>query len=329
MEIHLAGNFPSGFKEIVGKVYASTPAELENHLDYNDKYLIAVQIFLAGGVTGNLNAFWKEYMNIYLAGCYSRENCLTQAMQKFLSKTGEVAKESLQAREWQGISILETFYYLQNNSTFPKMIKDFGSFLLDSGAFTFMSNTGSMVDFDKYVEDYAAFINKWNVERFFELDIDSVVGLKEVERLRDKLERLTGKQPIPVWHRTRGKEYFLKMCDAYPYVALGGIVTKEIPIMKYETLFPWFIQQAHKRGAKIHGLGYTNLKGLHKYHFDSVDSTAWLYGNRGGFVYRFNAKEGLMEKTSVPQGMKMKSKEAAVYNFNEWVRFQKYARVSL
>lgn len=329
MEIHLAGNFPSGLKGIAGKVYATIPVELENLLCEKDKYLIAVQIYLAGGVTGNLSAFWKEFMNIYLAGCYSRDYCLIQAMQKFLSKTGEVVKECQQVREWEGLSILETFYYLQNNKTFPKMIKDFGSFLLDSGAFTFMSNAGNIVDFDRYVEDYAAFINNWNIERFFELDIDSVVGLKEVERLRSKLERLTGKQPIPVWHLNRGKDYFLKMCDAYPYVALGGIVTKEIPMKKYEALFPWFIQQAHKRGTKIHGLGYTNLKGLHKYRFDSVDSTAWLYGNRGGFVYQFNMKKGLMEQISVPQGMKMKSKEAAVYNFNEWVRFQKYARVSL
>lgn len=288
-----------------------------------------MQIYMAGGVTGNLNAFWKDFMNIYLAGSYSREHCLVQAMQNFLSRKGEVEKECEQAKEWEGLSILESFYYLQNNTTFPKLISDFGSFLLDSGAFTFMSNSTTAVDFDKYVEDYAAFINKWNVERFFELDIDSVVGLKEVERLRFKLEQLTGKKPIPVWHRTRGKDYFLKMCDNYPYVAIGGIVTKEIPIKKYELLFPWFIQQAHKRGVKIHGLGYTNLKGLQKYRFDSVDSTAWLYGNRGGFVYRFNMNNGLMEQINVPSGMKMKSKEAAVYNFNEWVRFQKYARVHL
>lgn len=316
-------------KRYWGKYIVLPPPHLTGEIHYKDKYQIAVQIYLAGGVTGNLNAFWKDFMNIYLAGSYSRQHCLIQAMQNFLSHKGELAKECEQAKEWEGLSILESFFYLQNNNTFPNLIKDFGSFLLDSGAFTFMSNTSGTVDFDKYVEDYAQFINKWNVERFFELDIDSVVGLKEVERLRFKLEQMTGKKPIPVWHRTRGKEYFIKMCENYPYVAIGGIVTKEIPIKKYEMLFPWFIQQAHKRGVKIHGLGYTNLKGLQKYRFDSVDSTAWLYGNRGGFVYRFNMNNGLMEQISVPSGTKLKSKEAAVYNFNEWVRFQKYARVHL
>ena len=41
------------------------------------------------------------------------------------------------------------------------------------------------------------------------------------------------------------KEYFVEMCKNYPYVAIGGIVTKEIPINKYEKLFPWFVNTAH------------------------------------------------------------------------------------
>lgn len=94
------------------------------------------------------------------------------------------------------------------------------------------------------------------------MDIDSVVGLAEVERLRHKLERMTGKKPIPVWHKNRGKEYFVKMCEEYPYVAIGGIVTKEIPRKVYETAFPWFINTAHKHKAKIHGLGYTTVANL-------------------------------------------------------------------
>ena len=97
---------------------------------------------------------------------------------------------------------------------------------------------------------------------------------------------------------------------------------------KYEALFPWFIQQAHKRGTKIHGLGYTNLKGLHKYRFDSVDSTAWLYGNRGGYLYKFNPRTGLLEQLS-KTGCRLKSREGAVSNFNEWVKFGKYAETHL
>ena len=61
MEIHLAGNFPSGLKGIVGKVYSTIPVELEHLFCEKDKYLIAVQIYLAGGVTGNLSALERVY----------------------------------------------------------------------------------------------------------------------------------------------------------------------------------------------------------------------------------------------------------------------------
>lgn len=236
----------------------------------------AMKIFLAGGISGNIRKFWEQFaknqnieeaMKLYLAGTEPRKNYIFPEGEAFL----------------KSINILESFYYLKKNPEFMKLVPYFGSFLLDSGAFTFMSGSHrGAIDWDKYVEEYAAFINRYDVKLFFELDIDSIVGIEQVERLRDKLERLTGKKPIPVWHKMRGKEYFIRMCRDYPYVALGGIVTKEIPREAYEKGFPWFIKTAHMHGAKIHGLGYTSIANLKKYRFDSVDSTAWLYGNRGG-----------------------------------------------
>lgn len=47
-------------------------------------------------------------------------------------------------------------------------------------------------DWDAYVSGYADFINRFDVKLFFELDIDNVVGLAEVERLRHKLEKDDG-----------------------------------------------------------------------------------------------------------------------------------------
>lgn len=178
-------------------------------------------------------------MELYIAGTLSRPYVYKKAMEVFLAD--EHAVKNGKDADWEGLNILETYYYLQNNKEFPRLIGNFQNFLLDSGAFTFMSGAG-VVDFDKYVEGYAAFIKKWDVKNFFELDIDSVVGIKEVKRLREKLERLSGRKPIPVWHKSRGKEYFVEMYKNYPYVAIGGIVTKEIPINKYEKLFPWFVK---------------------------------------------------------------------------------------
>lgn len=310
-------------------------------------------IYMAGGYSGNIRPFWDSFAKsiqdeqLYLAGGNGKEkiirNHFDKAMELYLAGNYG-SKDNAQAADpnckpfgsaacaqfdWSGLNILESFFYLRGNTTYGDIIPYYRNFLLDSGAFTFMQGAKGKIDWDGYVEEFAAYINKYDIKRFFELDIDSIVGIKEVERLRAKLEKLTNKQSIPVWHLNRGKEYYFRMCDEYKYVALGGIAIKEIPMKKFEPMFPWFIQEAHKRGCKIHGLGYTNIQGLHKYHFDSVDSTAWLYGNRGGYVYLFNPKNGTIDQQRSSIGARLNSREAAVHNFNEWVKFQKYARLKL
>lgn len=222
---------------------------------------------------------------------------------------------------------LESFYYADADT--ERLLPYYGDFLLDSGAFTFCGTGGfSPNKFEEYLEKYADFIVRNNIQKFFELDVDSIVGYKKVLQYREKLERITNRQCIPVWHISRGKEEFLRHCDEYPYVALGGYVAAikaSDPRQKlYVNSYPWFISEAHKRGAKIHGLGFTNLQLLPKMHFDSVDSTAWTTGNRFGFIYKFDGKT--MQKINVPKGKRLAdSKKVALINYTEWIKFQKYA----
>ena len=245
-------------------------------------------------------------MKIYLAGSETRTWILDEI-------------ENL-----QDVNILESYYYLRQFESYMEKIVKCGSFLLDSGAFTFLQKQHGDIDWDKYIEEYAAFINKWDVTMFFELDIDSLVGLQEVERLRKKLTDLTGKTPIPVWHKSRGKEYFIKMCQEFDYIGLGGIVINEIPRKKFESAFHWFINTAHKYGCKIHGLGYTSVPGLKKYHFDSIDSITWVSGNFSGKIFKFNSTTGEMKEIFAEEGKKLNARPAALNNFTEWVKFGKY-----
>lgn len=194
--------------------------------------------------------------------------------------------------------------------------------MIDSGAFTFFS-CGEHPNFDEYTEKYGEFIKGSGVNLFFEMDIDSIVGLPKVLELRKKLEKITGKQPIPVWHISRGKKQFLRDAEEYPYIALGGIVSGEWRGGKTKH-FPWFIKSAHEKGAKIHALGYTSLKGLPKYHFDSVDSTGWLAGGKFGFVWKY--KNGTLEKIPAPAGKMLNSKKVVKNNFIEWCKFSSYAK---
>ena len=193
-------------------------------------------------------------MKVFLAGAYTREKA-------FIGKNIDY--------------MLESFFYVLPWQI--ERIPNMKMFLLDSGAFTFMNSQKGKVNFDEYLTRYINFINKYDIKYFFELDVDSIVGYEKVKQLRKRLENETGKKCIPVWHKSRGKEEYLKMCEEYDYVAIGGIVTKEITKDQYP-FFTWFLNEAHKRGCKVHGLGFTSIADLPKYHFDSVDSTSWKSG---------------------------------------------------
>lgn len=274
------------------------------------------------------------FMNVYLAGAASAGNngylykqCEpSEVMEIFLS--GTFSRPYLEEHMMERLCVLESFFYVKE--WMLPYIHDHWDFMLDSGAFTFMqSGEGgdTREGWKEYVTRYAKFITDHGIDLFFELDIDALVGLEKVEDLRKLLEDLTGKQPIPVWHHSRGKEYFLKMCEEYPYVALGGMAADTKYKNRIEKIFPWFISEARKRGTKIHALGYTSIKGMHKHRFDSVDSTAWLYGNRGGYLYHFNGRD--IVKIEPPQGHQLKSRDAAIHNFREWVKFQHFAKANL
>ena len=279
-------------------------------------------------------------MTVYLAGTQTRpyvvENFYRNALK--LTRGAEMTvflagKFPFNEEMWSdkvkalGVSILESFYYITPWQ--ERMIPYFKSFSLDSGAFTLFTDKskGTGIRWEEYVDRYAEFVRKNNVSLFFELDIDALVGYQKVLELRDRLERKAGRQCIPVWHRSRGKAEFLKSCESHKYVAIGGIVSKEIRPDNYK-FFPWFINEAHKRGVKIHGLGFTSLASLPRYHFDSVDSTSWTTGNRFGMLYHFDGKR--MTVVDKREGQRFKdSRLLAINNWNEWVKYQRYAEVKL
>lgn len=220
-------------------------------------------------------------------------------------------------------NILQSFYYC-DSFTEKVIIPNCKTFMLDSGAFSFKQNKSIQMDWTAYTDRYAEFINRNKIDLFFEMDIDKVIGLREVEKLRKRLEDKTGKQPIPVFHKSRGKEYFVDMCKEYPYVAIGGIAKEQRLVGEKLKSLKWFIDVAHEHGAKIHALGFTYIDSLPIYHFDSVDSTAWTSGNRFGTIFQFTGNT--LRSIKKPEGMRMKNHQAiAMHNFMEWAKFANYA----
>ena len=232
------------------------------------------------------------------------------------------------SRRWnidtKDIYLLSSFWEHKGGKFGSYVLQD--KHILDSGAFSAFSGKNNNFDWDGYVKKYAEFIIKNKIKLFFELDIDVVVGLKKVEYYRKFLEDRTGRQPIPVWHSGRGKDYYLRMCENYPYVAIGTTSAMEEGrrIRQNPMVLKWFIDRAHEAGSRIHGLGFTSTKYLPFLKFDSVDSTTWLSGARYGRIYKFDNRQ--MIYFSPPKGKRAKEHDFVNrHNFNEWVKFQRYA----
>ena len=148
--------------------------------------------------------------------------------------------------------LLNTFY--EGEDACKKVLNIVGSdnFLLDSGAFSFMSGAKCNQDsLEKYCDNYIDFIKRHKISQYFEMDVDTIFGLPYVEYLRRRIEKETNVPCIPVWHKGRGIEYWKQMCKKYDYVAIGGLVfhvkQQEWPLIKK------MVDYAYDRGVKVHG----------------------------------------------------------------------------
>lgn len=77
------------------------------------------------------------------------------------------------------MNCLESYFYLKNDFWIAPLINNFKSFILDSGAFTFMTSAkGKIIDWERYVICYGEFVKQHDIRLFFELDIDPIGGIE-------------------------------------------------------------------------------------------------------------------------------------------------------
>ena len=148
------------------------------------------------------------------------------------------------------------------------------------------------------------------------MDVDKVIGLERVIKLRRRLEQETDKI-IPVWHKGRGIENFYRMCEEYSgrVVAITGFKNEDIKDDQYAQ----FLKIAWQHNCRVHCLGMTRKDILKKVPFDYVDSSSWtqgvLYGRLGS---RKLKNEDTAEKRAV---MRQRQWEAA---YKEAMKMQEY-----
>jgi len=220
--------------------------------------------------------------------------------------------------------LLDTFFYKKKCEETMQFVEK-QNFLLDSGAFSFMSGAETTKEqMEKFILEYIGFINKHDIQNFIEVDVDGIFGIKQVEKWREMIERETGKKTIPVWHRWRGVQYWKDMISAYKYVAMGSQVQKVFNISKqdYENIKK-MVFYAYSKGVKVHGLGFTKTKELSDYKYYSVDSSTWnMTAILGRNIQFFNGKHIVQRKiTSTKQ---LDFKKLGKHNFLEWCKYQHY-----
>lgn len=192
--------------------------------------------------------------------------------------------------------------------------------IIDSGAHTF-HNSKSKIDFKKYTEEYISWLlNNKFWDHYVELDIENIIGLSEVEKIRRKLENNLPKNPIVVWHKERGWDYWIKMCENYDYVGFSGFTMgnqKEMEVP--EKLIPKFLEVAKENCCKVHGFGFTRCSLLKKYNFDSVDSSSWTYSSKMNENFIFDGS-----KIKYRGKFVKKPENVHLHGFRQWCNYGKY-----
>lgn len=223
---------------------------------------------------------------------------------------------------------LDTFWYIYKNAQAEKDITKYDDFLLDSGAFTFImakrKGQSINVDIDYFTDAYCDYINNFHIDKFFEMDVDSVLGYEKVKQLRKRIEQRTGKQPIPVFHKSRGKEEFMAHCRDYSYIALG-IAGKDTSVTDWKT-FLAFVMKAKEYDVKVHGLGITGMSVLKKVPFYSVDSSSWVNGSKFKSMFLFNGKELITIRKELENKRISNQQELGLHNLREWIKLSNYLK---
>lgn len=227
----------------------------------------------------------------------------------------------------QCLYFLESFISIQPWQM-PYFEKSKG-FLLDSGAFTFV-NSKKHGNLREYAVQYAEFIKDHQIKDYIELDVELVVGWDERCRINDIITGITKCEPVLVFHKNRGLDWYKQACKNSLKIAYGGIACDRKSMKKQEFApIPRLIEIAHQERCEIHGLGFTSTSMYDKIRFDSVDSTTWTMGGRMGNACYFTG-DGMRQWYPSKNGMKPKNiNDLTEHNYLEWLKFQKYAEVAL
>jgi hypothetical protein len=206
--------------------------------------------------------------------------------------------DSARARERSGLRlrILLSYHYYRDTDLFELFGKYFAQpwpdVFLDSGAYSAESQ-GAVIDIGAYAE----WVNHHIGLASAYANLDVIGDANGTERNQRELER-RGLSPLPVFHTGEPWSVLERLCDEYPYVALGGMVGKA---KQRDRLRAWIAKAFSVAGDRtvFHGFGLTVWDLMRDFSWYSVDSSSWGSGFRFGTVSLFDCNAGKFVKVDL------------------------------
>ncbi|MER7487929.1 hypothetical protein ABTY20_18880 [Streptomyces sp. NPDC126497] len=166
----------------------------------------------------------------------------------------------------------------------------------DSGAFS-VASTGATVR----LKDYAAWLEEWSPVITTAATLD-VIGDPDATHRNTEALLGAGLRVLPAFHVGTPWPVLERLCKAYPYLALGGMV----PHTKYpDEVMRWLVKAFRiggEHGTVFHGFGQTRAATLASLPFYSADSSTWIVGGRYGSMALWDPRRVVMMRlqTGVP-----------------------------
>lgn len=220
--------------------------------------------------------------------------------------------------------ILQSFAYAKDEHT--QYYTQCKGFVMDSGAFTIMNKKNKNFNIKDFTNKYGNFVKKHNIDDFFELDIDSVFSYDVYKDCLHRLQDITGKEPIRVFHTWRGLDYFTECCKKFNKLAIGGLVIGENKSFLRKNL-SFFTQIAKENNCELHGLGVTDSSIIRTSDFYSVDSSSWSSVGRFGTIYKFDGHNPVdydISRKNCPVGKQLNKQNGLIITAQAWNRYSEY-----
>lgn len=186
------------------------------------------------------------------------------------------------------VGILASFHYWRNTKIVDALDGWRPLVFADSGAFS-AKNAGADIDIDTYIAWLD--LNRDSIDIACTLD---VIGNPKATAKNTKILETSGHNVVPVFHVGSSVRELHRLCERYPYVALGGMVGHKA---SQGALLRWLLQSlliAREHGTVCHGFGITSMNSVAKLPLFSIDSTTWKNGVKYGELPLWHDMRGVV-----------------------------------